>query len=66
MLLTRLRDNATVFSRDCLPKHEEDSRPMIGMVSSIWGKGWYLELQAVPEENKNEALSKLNEQKGEA
>ena len=44
-LLNRKRDGATVFSRDCLPKHEEDTRPRIGIIASVAGKGWYLELK---------------------
>ena len=44
-LLTRSRDGATVFSRDCLPKHEEDTRPRIGIIASVVSKGWVLELK---------------------
>jgi hypothetical protein len=44
-LLTRQRDGATVFSRDCLPKHEEDTRPRIGIIASVASKGWFLELK---------------------
>lgn len=43
-LLTRKSDGATVFSRDCLPKHEEDTRPMIGVIAAVASKGWFLEV----------------------
>ena len=43
-LLTRKSDGAVVFSRDCLPKHEEDPRPMVGVIAAVKGKGWVLEL----------------------
>jgi len=44
LLLKRKSDSATVFSRDCLPKHEEDQRPMIGVIASVASKGWFLEV----------------------
>ena len=44
-LLVRKRDGATVFSRDCRPKHEEDTRPRIGVIASVASKGWVLELK---------------------
>lgn len=43
-LLTRKSDGAVVFSRDCLPKYEEDARPMVGVIASVASKGWFLEL----------------------
>ena len=46
-LLTRKSDGATVFSRDCLPKHEEDTRPRIGVIASVVSKGWFLELAKI-------------------
>ena len=44
LLLKRKSDGATVFSRDCLPKHEEDTRPMVGVIASVASKGWFLEV----------------------
>jgi hypothetical protein len=43
-LLTRKSDGAVVFSRDCLPKHEEDTRPMVGLIAAVRSKGWFLEV----------------------
>jgi hypothetical protein len=45
-LLTRKSDGAVVFSRDCLPKHEEDTRPMVGVIAAVRSKGWFLEVNA--------------------
>ncbi len=44
MELVRTSDGATVFSRDCLPKHMEDTRPMVGVVACVKNKGWFLEV----------------------
>ena len=44
-LLMRKSDGATVFSRDAKPKHEEDTRPMIGVIASVASKGWFLEVR---------------------
>jgi len=43
--LTRISDGSIVFSRDCLPRHEEDTRPMIGVIAAVASKGWFLELE---------------------
>ncbi len=45
-LLTRKSDGAVVFSRDCLPKQEEDTRPMVGVIAAVVSKGWFLELRS--------------------
>ena len=45
-LLTRKSDGAVVFSRDCLPKHEEDTRPMVGVIAAVRSKGWFFEVSA--------------------
>ena len=43
-MLVRKNDGATVFSRDAKPKHEDDTRPMVGVIASVVSKGWFLEL----------------------
>ena len=42
--LVRKSDGKTVFARDCLPKHEENTRPMIGVIAQVKSKGWFLEI----------------------
>ena len=43
-LLVRKSDGKTVFSRDCLPKHVDDTRPVIGVIAAVQSRGWFLEL----------------------
>ena len=42
--LVRAADGRTVFSRDALPKIEEDTRPLVGVIASVKNRGWFLEL----------------------
>ena len=42
--LVRQSDGKTVFSRDCLPRHTEDNRPVVGVIAQIKSKGWAIEL----------------------
>ena len=44
MFLVRKSDGKTVFSRDCLPRHMEDTRPMVGVIVCVANRGWYLEV----------------------
>ena len=44
LCLVRKSDGAAVFSRDHLPKHIEDTRPVCGLIASVKSKGWYLEI----------------------
>ena len=46
MHLERIRDNKSIFSRDCLPKAIEDTRPMVGVIAQVKSKGWILEIEA--------------------
>jgi len=47
-VLVRDTDGKTVFSRDCLPKDQDDNRPMIGVIAMVKSKGWFLEIQSTP------------------
>lgn len=48
-LLVRKADGKTVFSRDCRSKGVEDTRPMLGVIASVYSRGWYLEIGPKPE-----------------
>jgi len=44
MHLERMSDGQSIFSRDCLPKEVDDTRPMIGVIAQVKSKGWILEI----------------------
>ena len=51
MHLERINDDRSIFSRDCLPKAVEDTRPMVGIIAQVKSKGWVLEIRPVTTEN---------------